>query len=291
MIEIAVFVVFVCLLLVFLIPPEQIQVLASEPTFPIGLSSYPIDTENLVNVIELMDYNGLNTHRLSFNPEWFTNKPRPYNASIVQYVLDNSNHMVIVDRNHLYPPTQSSASSAKKNWDLVRNSTFEVLAAWPNNSRVAVELINEYISKDFYPLMQQLISDIRDAGYTNPIVVNKCDQPWTKLDDPLDNTFQGYHFYFNYWSVSGAILQMKIALSRGIKIINTEVGADSRESRYFTVDTVNELNDFLNQSASLGVGNCVWMVERLSNWAAYQSLGLTFPVDSQANTLYDILLS
>ncbi|MDQ1279285.1 MAG: hypothetical protein QG670_545, partial [Thermoproteota archaeon] len=149
--------------------------------------------------------------------------------------------------------------------------------AWPNSPRVVVELINEYISNDFYSRMQQLINDIRSAGYTNPILVNKWNQPLTVINDPLGNTYQGYHYYFNSWSPSGAISQVKNALSKGIKLINTEVGADYRESTYFTTTTVEELGTILNQCASLGVGNCVWVNENLNNWSNYQSLSLSMP--------------
>jgi hypothetical protein len=148
---------------------------------------------------------------------------------------------------------------------------------WPNNNRVAVELINEYVSNDFYPRMQDLVDSIRDAGYTNPIVVNKWNQAWTVINDPLDNTYQGYHFYFNSWSVSGATSQMNNALSKGIKIINTEMGADYNEYNSFTTATVEETNEFLAWCTDHGIGNTVWMNENLNNWQRYQQLGLTFP--------------
>jgi uncharacterized repeat protein (TIGR02543 family) len=279
------------LLLLSFNPPNPTSIVrADDSQSPFGFSGYPLSTSAVQNVIDVMDANGLSIYRMSFNPEWFSSKPRPYNSSYIQYFLDNSDCMVIVDRNHLYPPSGRSASKARKNWDTVRNSVFEVLETWPNNPRVAVELINEYVSNDFYDRMQELVDEIREAGYTNPIVVNKWDQRWTKINDPLENTFQGYHFYFNYWSVAGAISQMEIALSRDIKIINTEIGADSREKRYFTEETVDELNTFMNQSANLGVGNCVWMVEDLDNWPTYQSLGMVFPTAPTTPNLHEIAL-
>jgi hypothetical protein len=140
-----------------------------------------------------------------------------------------------------------------------------------------VELINEYISEDFYPRMQTLVDQIRAAGYANPIVVNKWNQPWTRLNDQFDLTYQGYHFYFNTWSVSGALSQVNTALSRGIKLISTEVGADYNEYRSFVTATVDELNTFLAECANLGVGNTVWMNENLNNWPTYKELGLAFP--------------
>lgn len=243
----------------------------------IGLSGYPTSTSQIDAIIQVMDENNLNIFRMSFNPEWFSSKPHPYRANYIQYFLDNSDYTIIVDRNHLYPPTEESAQQARNNWETVENSLFEVLGTWPNNNRVAVELINEYVLTDFYPRMQNLVDSIREAGYTNPIVVNKWNQPWTVINDPLDNTYQGYHFYFNSWSVSGAISQMNNALSRGIKIINTEIGADFNEYNSFTTETVEELNEFIVWCSDQGMGNTVWMNENLNNWQRYQELGLSFP--------------
>lgn len=289
------FIILLGLTLVFLIPSQTIANPSEQkiiltmgnieyPTNPesstdtyIGLSCYPTSTSQIDQIIRVMDENNLNILRMSFNPEWFGGKPHPYHANYVQYFLDHCNYIVIVDRNHLYPPTEESAQEARNNWNTVENSIFEVLEMWPNNNRVAVELINEYVSNDFYPRMQDLVDSIRDAGYTNPIVVNKWNQAWTVINDPLDNTYQGYHFYFNSWSVSGATSQMNTALSRGIKVINTEIGADYNEYNSFTTATVEETNQFLAWCAERGIGNTVWMNENLNNWQRYQQLGLTFP--------------
>ena len=70
---------------------------------------------------------------------------------------------------------------------------------------------------------------------------------------------------------------MNNALRSGLKLVNTEVGADYNEANSFTTSTVNELNSFLEQCAELGVGNTVWMNENLDNWQRYQQLGIIFP--------------
>lgn len=241
-----------------------------------GLSGYPTSTGQIDSIISTMKANGLNTYRMSANPVWATSS-HPYHKEYVQYFLDHSDFTIIVDRNHLYPPTEASATTARNNWDAARNSVFEVLQAYPNNPRVIVELINEYVSSDFYTRMQSLVTEIRSAGYTNGILFDKWNQAWTTVNDPLDNTYQGYHFYFNSWSVSGAISQMQTAQSKGIKLINTEVGADYNEYSAFTTSTVSELNQFLSQSAAMGVGSTVWMNENLNNMPKYQQLGLDFP--------------
>ena len=242
----------------------------------IGLSGYPTSTSQINAILQVMEDNGLNIFRMSFNPEWMRG-PHPYHQEYVQYFLDHSSYTIIVDRNHIYPPTEEGAQTARDNWNTARNSVFQVLETWPNNPRVMVELVNEYVSTDFYSRMQSLVNEIRDAGYTNPVVVDKWNQPWTVISDPLDNVYQGYHFYFNSWSVNGAIQQINTALSKGINLINTEVGASYNEGKDFTTETVKELFNFLQQCTELGVGNTVWMNENIGNWPYYENFDFEFP--------------
>jgi hypothetical protein len=259
-------------------PPQPDPSPAAQSSPAIGLSGYigRDGTQAIDAIIQTMDAQHLTVFRMSFNPEWLEG-PHPYQASYIQYFLDHCEYTLIVDRNHLYPPTEASASTARQHWNTVQQSLFEILARWPNHPRVMVELINEYVSSDYNTRMQGLIDAIRAAGYTNGIVVNKWTTAWHKFDDPLDNTYQGYHFYFNSWSVAGATQQMEYALARGIKVLNTEVGADFNEYRSFTTSTVSELTAFLRWCADRGIGNAVWMYEDLSNWNRYQQLGLQIP--------------
>ena len=273
------------LVLGIFVPSAQAAISQSNNKVFLGLSGYPTSTGQIDNIINTMKTYNLNTYRMSFSPNWASGS-HSYHQEYIQYFLDHtpSDWTIIVDRNHLYPSTETSATTARNNWATVKNSIFEVLQKYPNNHRVIVELINEYVSSDFYPRMQALVNDIRSAGYTNPIVVNKWTQAWTLINDPLDATFQGYHYYFNSWSPSGALSQMKTAQSRGIKIINTEVGADFNEYKSFTTSTVTELNDFLKQTTSMGIGNTVWMNENLNNMPRYQQLGLDFPTVNSPQT-------
>lgn len=249
----------------------------------LGLGGYVGSTPQIDNILQVMQLKGMNIDRMSFNPQWIKGS-NPYYQSYVKYFQSHtsSHYRIIVDRNHLYPPTEASAATARANWATVKSNIFSVLQAFPNTPRVAVELINEYVSSDFYSRMQTLVTEIRAAGYTNTIVVNKWSRPWAVIRDSLNRTYQGYHYYFNAggWTASGAILDIKRALSMGIKIIDTESGADSREYSYFTTANVYQLSSFLSQSASLGVGNCVWMNQNLGNWPRCQSLGLKLPVVS-----------
>jgi hypothetical protein len=249
----------------------------SIPNYFLGLSGYPTSTRQIDKILQIMNENHLNIYRMSFNPEWFSSKPHPYRTDLIQYFLDNCNFTLIIDRNHLYPPTEESALAAQENWQVVEDSIFEILEQWPNNPRVIVELINEYIFDDFYPKMQELVTKIRNQEYTNPILFNKWNQPWTKINDPINQTYQGYHFYFNSWSLQGAMNQIQIAHSKGIQLINTEIGADYREHDYFNQETVQELNNFILQCKELNVGNTIWMNENLDNWPDYQENGLSLP--------------
>ncbi len=85
----------------------------------LGLSGYPTSTGQLDNIINTMKANGLNTYRMSANPQW-SGGPHPYHKEFVQYLLDHSDFTIIVDRNHLYPPTEASATSARNNWATVK---------------------------------------------------------------------------------------------------------------------------------------------------------------------------
>ena len=207
--------------------------------------------------------------------------PHPYHSEYIQYFLDHapSDWVIIVDRNHIYPPTEEGAAAFRTNIDVARSSILAVCGAWPNNPRVWVEMGNEYVSTDFHVIFQGLIDDVRNAGYTNTLVVDKWNTAWSTaiFNDPYDSVYVGMHFYFNTWSVSSAISQMKTALRLGLKLVNTEVGADFNEANKFTKSTVDEVNNFLLLCTELGVGNTVWMNENLANWQRYQQLDLSFP--------------
>lgn len=240
----------------------------------VGLSGYLTSELEVDKSIATMDLYNLTVYRISANPEWFASKPHPYDAALIQYFLDNCAYDVIIDRNHLYPPGAASDADAVTNWATVNSSIFDVLATWPNNTRVAVELINEYTNSDYYSRMQTLITDIRDSGYNNTIVCNKWSQAWQPLTDALNATWQGYHYYFNYWSPTSARNDVQAALNLGIKIVNTEIGAHTDESGSFTESLVAELQEFLQWSYDNEVSNCIWQREDVDNWDKYIELGL-----------------
>ena len=253
----------------------------------LGFSGYITSGAELENTVALMENESLNVYRVSFKPSWEVpeGELRGYDTDYIDYLLDNTNFFIVVDGNHLYP-RESQSIYAQNHWDLVRDRVFQILQDYPNNSRVAVELINEYAQSDYDAKTQALISEVRAAGYTNPLVTNKLTTPWLKFSDPLDNTYQGMHFYFNHWEASEAIAQIDIALSRGItKILNTEIGANSDEYEAFTQQYVDELETYLTQSQMLGVNDCIWMNDDTENWQGYTEYDFTFNTPTQNPTI------
>ena len=242
-----------------------------------GLSGYTETIEDVQQIIDTMDSQGMTVYRMSFNPEWYENKTNPYDITLVNYFLDNCEYNLIIDRNHLYPPTPEESGAV--DWGLAEYSLLETLSQFPNNPRVIVELINEYVLDDFQERMQTLVDAIRSCGYTNGIVVNKWETWWANsiLNDPLDNIYYGMHFYFNSWSVESAVYQMQLALSNGLKIINTEIGADFNEYTEFEASEVQEVNEFMHICHDLGITNLLWMSKSFDNWITYIELNIQIP--------------
>ena len=263
-------------LIATLIPVPEVK---AATFIPFGLSGYPKSTSVIDDVIDIMTEYNMNTYRMSFNPEWFGSKTNPYTASFITYFLANtpSDWVLVIDRNHLYPPDSASAAALRTNIATARASLLEICATWGNNSRVWLELFNEYIDSDYATQRQYLTDEIRDAGYNNTILCNKWNTGWSTAVDQYDTPPQwtGYHFYFNAWSPSGALTQMGYATAYDIGgVLNTEIGAHYSEYTYFTTALVAEVNEFLYESYQMGVGNCIWMNQGVTNWAYYESYGI-----------------
>ena len=241
-----------------------------------GFSGY-IDSESeLEKIISHVEETDANIYRISFKPSWNAKdgEIRGYNTAYIDHLLVKTDLFIIVDGNHLYPAEEQSVY-AQMHWDKVRDRVFQTLQNYPNNSRVAVELINEYTLNDYEIKIQALIDEIRNAGYTNPIVTNKFETNWHKFYDPLNATYHGMHFYFNHWTVAGAIEQIKMAKANDIaKLLNTEVGASSKEYRDFDQANVEALELFLLQSQELGVDNLIWINNDIKNLETYRHFNL-----------------
>jgi hypothetical protein len=255
-------------------PPEP-----SPPTYTefFGFSSYPRTQSGsysysvIDDIIQEMDANNLNIYRMGFAPSV---NPNPY----VQYYLDNCDYDLIVDIWHIYPPGTMSDSQ----W---RDLEADVLAFCRDfaayQDRIWIEPVNEREDRDLADHIQPIVSAIRNAGYTYTIVANKFGQSWrdmASIDDPLDKFWTGYHYYFDYWRVADAKADMTTALNLGLKLINTEVGADADEYREFSQYEVDELNEFLVWCAQRDIWNAVWMRYGLGNLQTYKNYGLVNPL-------------
>lgn len=236
-----------------------------------GFSGYPRNGFSDLDLIiaNLIKY-GCDTYRISFTPTWTTGS-RPYRPDYVDYFLANtpSNFKIIIDTNH-------HTSNDVVDWTQAQASVLAVAARWPNNPCVFIEVINEYANSDYYSKAQTIITAVRNAGYTNPLVSNKhsAAQAWQRFNDPLDNTYQGFHFYMNQYTPAQIQSMMLAAKNAGItKIVNTEVGADYRETQYFTQASVDALNEFLMWSLENGIGNNVWLNSGIYNLNRYEYFG------------------
>lgn len=244
-----------------------------------GFSGYPIyqsiDRSN--DIIAAINSYGCNCYRISFNPTWFPSGSRPYVPLFIDYFLNNSNLYVIIDRNH---HTSLDGTNDVIPWDQVESALMECCSRWGNNPRVLLEIINEYANThgDYYSGCQTVLTRIRQAGYSNTIVQNKhaITLPWQKFVDPLDNTYQGFHFYMNQHlpQPDTSKNEMAMALNAGItKLVNTEMGADSGPTEDYSQEEVNKLNDFMVWCTNRNIGNNVWMGSGMYNLTRYNALG------------------
>ena len=240
-----------------------------------GFSGTPTSTQGVDKIIAAMNKYGMNCFRASFNPPWVQGT-RKWNPSLIDYYLTNCNYYIIIDRVHLYPP------SSTLDWKACETAIFnDVLSKWGNNPRVIIEIVSEYNGSDQFTRTQSVINDIRAAGYTNMILVNKqpSSNTWVKLTDPLVKVFQGGHYYFadGQNNLSTTETRTQMALSKGISVVNTEVGASWNETPDYTTTNVNRLSQWLAWSKSNNVGNMIWLNHNVDNLATYVSLGLVIP--------------
>lgn len=246
----------------------------------VGLSCYITGTQYLEPINNVMIAYGMNLIRISYRETFLgAGSRRVFRREYIDWFLENTNYTIIIEPNHIYPPNEAGAQIFRDNLDEVEEHLLYIARLYANNPRIIIEPFNEYVSNDLWTLAQRFIYLLRTV--TNcPILINKWDQPWRKLDDPLDRDYYSYHFYFNTWGVNGAMDSMRDAISKGIDpthIINTEVGADFNEEGSFSYGEVQELNDFLQRCADLGIGNAIWQFENIKNMDTYADLDLVIP--------------
>lgn len=227
------------------------------------LSGYLESSSGIDQVIAALNTYGLDGYRASF---YVGQGSHYWNPSLIaEFIQKAPNKTIVLDPTHYYPPTGSA------DWNRVRDFALEACRLFPN---AYVEIINEYTGTDLPQRGQSVFDDIRDAGYSNPLVLNKWNHTWSQMaaiQDP--DWYCGYHYYFDYWSPSGAKTQADQAAARGLKIINTEVGASTSDNGINNSNTA-ELNEALRYFESLGQDSAVWQNQRANNISRYLQTGL-----------------
>jgi hypothetical protein len=247
---------------------------------------YPLTTQAVDEVIELMEKHDLNVYRMSIRPSW-TEESHPYRPNLIQHYLENtpSDWIIIIDANHLTNWWQQ----AFDHWETgIKPRLSQVCEDFPDTSRVWVELFNELDIgfTEYYERAQDLIDYVRDEGFTHTLVVNKLYTSgfgWKLLNDPLNKIYQGYHPYFqSSLDRANAFNSIQTAVNMGIKIINTEIGANSNNPDQWTQSQVNALQEFTENCAQIGVGNCIW-----TSWGTdwyYELLSYGYDFDNPAGS-------
>ena len=230
---------------------------AQLPTL-IGFSVTPSSLSDCQDLIDDSEQYGSNAIRLAFSTSVISGS-RTWHQEYVQYFLDHSSLIIILDPEHMYPPTLATANTFRSNLATVKTELLSRVLPFNGNPRVLIEMLNEFNDQTyFYSVSDELADYLRAHGITNQLGVNlpPSYSNIVKYDAKLD--FQGYHFYFNSWSASGAMSWINTALSKGITLINTEQGANDAEPP-FTSTQKTYLNSYLDQCFDKGVGNLVWL--------------------------------
>lgn len=246
-----------------------------------GWSGYPrtysgtYTTNSIDTTISQMDANNLNVYRMSFNDFQSIDLVIQY----TEYYLTHCNYRLILDYNHQYPMGALSSSMLTE----TTNEGLQLAEYFKDYvDRLILEPWNERDNSDMPNQAQTYINTLRNNGYSNRIVIDKWDtHTWTQMsqiNDPLDEFYTGYHYYFTNGAWTTAESQMETALGRGLKLINTEIGADYNEAGQFQQSEVMRVNEFNSWCVSNGISNTVWMVYGDQNLATYINMGLRNPL-------------
>lgn len=279
----------------------RFDLLSTEPdttptTTPIGLSSYPrkqdyagspYHTDAIDEVISVMNDENLTAWRMTFKndfADW---------EQFIQYYLDNCPYELIVDYYHLAPNQMTEAQ-----WTESMSKGLEIANAFSDYAdRIWLEPLNEqkFVST-FVDKAQAFVDLIRGAGHRHRIVMNVFWEPYitalASVIDPLNRFYTGQHIYFysngttQNWHVGGgdsrdATKLMQDALDAGLKLVNTEIGADSAGQAYFTSEMVGVVNEFMAWCQERGIGNHVWTLYGDHDYPKYEELGLEFPTGGE----------
>ena len=243
----------------------------------------------------LKDYDG-NCYRIAFNPQW-TNGSRPWEATVqygpdgetkINYILnhpDFKGKYLIVDRSHMTDQDSGGelpyTGTTVRSWNTVRQNAFDMCELYKGKENVIICIVNEYWWSTMYVYCEQLVQDLRNAGYTNPILNNKHNHAFDwdrhKTENPsLD--FYGMHWYFtdesDYRLYSEWLKHMDSARDNGcLPLCHTEIGASHLGTQTWTQAQMDRLNDAVHESNARGNGCLVWMQKDADYRFKYEQLG------------------
>lgn len=259
---------------------------SGNPNLQVAYNTTGIDT-----IINQSKSKNCNAYRIAFNAPFNTSGSRPYSpngANYIKRILDTSNMIVIVDRNHrLNSGATSGEGDTQAQWDQHWIDAENALADVANQfssypvDRLWLEIINEYRpnsnwtyvkTDDLSPRCQVVINHLRSTNnkygrvFTNPIVMHYFKQTaaqQVKLQDPLNKTYQGIHYYFNE-TTRNPVNEINTLKSKGVtNILNTEIGAswsiNAGGTDGYGVDSyIANLNNFMEWGYQNGVSNFIW---------------------------------
>ena len=271
-------IVVVVLLIFVFVPFNFLFFLNINGSIPHGWSSYPRTSTDVYSTTVVQEVinnnvkNNYNAYRMSFNPSV---NPNQY----AQYYFDHSFTQLVADLWHNYPPTYMS----DVDWEGYENKVISFCIEFSGfQDRALIESPNECLDHDLGSKMQHVINEVRGLGYRFGFVINKfgSSQNWqdiADIADPLNKIYGGTHLYFSETTVDFAKQTITNGLECGLKIINTEVGADVDEHHEFSLFEVAELSEFSVWCAENNVGNFIWQRIGLENLPTYKNLGLINP--------------
>ena len=219
--------------------------------------------------------------RMSYAPS----DPPGTDYRYIQYYLDHCPYDLIVDYFHMYTMTEQM-------WLDSRDQALAICAHFQDyprfQSRVWLEPQNESLTADLDTKTNEFVAAIRNQGYSNNIVSNVFwrtpIENMANVHDSLNRFWTGHHIYFysagstQNWTLASAKAKMQLGLNAGLKMVNTEIGADTDGQVFFDdKDGVQLVNEFMAWCSPLNIGNNVWTMYGDYDYPVYKSLGLTFP--------------
>lgn len=247
------------------------------------------------SVKDMMVKYHLNAIRIG-SSDMFNNNYPYNNGQAIEWFLDNTDATVIIDRHHtIGTMTLNTAQLTTINENLAEmGDTYAYYG-----DRAQFEAYNEYGGLDFYVKMQSILDKFRALGFKQWMIFNRMglseSKPdtldywasiggWKKINDPMNKTKGGHHFYGNRAIATNDYGKMCFdALMKGFTITGqpmccTEIGADYNEINAFTAIKVVAVNRLLKLSSDVNWDSFVWMREGLANLPTYERLGLVFPI-------------